>query len=46
MRVFFAHYTSGKAAEGAAAQVLKIDMRREALAAAKLVCEEEAIDAV
>jgi hypothetical protein len=46
MRVFFAHYTSDKAGAGAATQVLKVDTRREALAAAKIVCEEEAIDAI
>jgi hypothetical protein len=46
MRVFFAHYTSGKAGAGAATQVLKVDTRREARAAAKIVCEEEAIDAI
>jgi hypothetical protein len=46
MRVFFAHYTSQRPAADGAAQVLKIDTRREALAAAKVVCEEEAIDAV
>jgi hypothetical protein len=46
MRVFFAHYTSNGAALGICAQTLKLDMRREASAAAKLVCDEEAVDAL
>jgi hypothetical protein len=43
MRVFFAHYT---ASGTAAAHSPKLDVRREASVAAKVVCEEEAIDAI
>jgi hypothetical protein len=46
MRVFFAHYTSPKPEFGAGAQVLKLDVRREASVAAKVVCDEEALDAL
>jgi hypothetical protein len=46
MRVFFAHYPSNGPALGTSAQTLKLDMRREASAAAKVVCDEEAVDAL
>jgi hypothetical protein len=45
MRVFLAHYTSDKPGLSTGAQALKLDIRREAAAAVKVVCEEEAIDA-
>jgi hypothetical protein len=43
MRVFFAHYTAGAST---VAHSPKLDVRREASVAAKVVCEEEAIDAI
>ena len=46
MRVFFAHYTSDEGAAGTRAEVLKLDVRREASVAAKVVCDEEALDAL
>jgi hypothetical protein len=45
MRIFCAHYTLNGTAAGTGAQVLKLDVRREVSAAAKVICEEEAIDA-
>lgn len=42
MRVFFAHYTSS----GAGPQALKLDVRREISVASKVVCDEEAVDAL
>ncbi|MEA2832222.1 MAG: hypothetical protein QOG66_424 [Methylobacteriaceae bacterium] len=45
MRSFFALYTLIGTAAGTGAQVLKHDVRREVSAAAKVICEEEAIDA-
>jgi hypothetical protein len=42
---FFAPNTLNGTAAGTGAQVLKLDVRREVSAAAKVICEEEAIDA-
>jgi GSCFA family len=46
MRVFFAHYTSSGADTGAGPQALKLDVRREISVASKVVCDEEAVDAL
>jgi hypothetical protein len=46
MRVFFAHYTSNGADTGAGLQALKLDVRREISVASKVVCDEEAVDAL
>jgi GSCFA family len=46
MRVFFTHYTENNGTPRAGAQPLKVDVRREASAAAKIVCDEEAVDAL
>jgi hypothetical protein len=45
MRLFFQHYTAGKPARSAAVHALKIDVARETAEAAKVVCDEEAIEA-
>ncbi|GAC1553624.1 MAG: GSCFA domain-containing protein [Beijerinckiaceae bacterium] len=44
MRVFFAHYTSQKAARPSGVRALKINVARELAEAAKVVCDEEAIE--
>jgi GSCFA family len=46
MRVFFTHYTLNGAGRGNGTQALRFDVRREISEAARVVCDEEAIDAL
>ena len=45
MKLFFDHYTEGKASRRSNVHALKIDVARESAEAAKVVCDEEAIEA-
>ena len=45
MKLFFDHYTEGKATRRANVHALKIDVARESAEAAKVVCDEDAIEA-
>jgi len=44
MRIFFDHFTEG-GKTGTAVRHLKVDVARESQEAAKIVCDEEAIEA-